>query len=183
MPRLLRHVPNVLTVTRLLSLPAIVWTYALYAPGASWTTAWIVLFAALSDVADGFIARRYQLQSEFGRWVDPIVDRLFFFTIVAMLWYFDTLPWWAVLPLLIRDGIILLLAFPMRRFTEQKPEVSRWGKASNFILMCALQWFIIDLRIIGWLFFSVGASLYVASGLLYGYRALTWRRRHARASI
>ena len=181
MYRFLRHVPNVLTVARLCSLPVIVWTYSLYAPGASWTTAWIVLFAALSDVADGFIARRYGLQSEFGRWVDPIVDRLFFFTIVAMLWSFGTLPWWAVLPLLIRDGIILVLALPVRRFTEAKPEVSRWGKASNFILICALQWFIIDLRVLGWSFFAVGGSLYVATGLLYGYRALTWGRRHAGA--
>jgi CDP-diacylglycerol--glycerol-3-phosphate 3-phosphatidyltransferase len=179
MHRCLRQIPNILTVARLLVLPAIVGTYALYAPGASWTTAWIVLFAALSDIADGFIARRYGLQSEFGRWVDPIVDRLFFFTLVGMLWYFGTLPWWAVLPLLIRDGIILALAWPMRHYTVAKPEVSRWGKASNLILICALQWFIIDLRALGWAFFAVGASLYVASGLLYGYRALTWERRHA----
>jgi len=181
MHRLLRHVPNLLTIARLLALPVVVWTYSLYAPGPSWTTAWIVLFAALSDVADGFIARRFSLQSEFGRWVDPIVDRLFFFTIVAMLWYFDTLPWLAVVPLLIRDGIILALAWPMRRYTHQKPEVSRWGKASNFILICALQWFIIDFRTIGWAFFLVGASLYIASGLLYAYRALTWRSRQADA--
>ena len=174
MQRLLRHVPNVLTVARLLALPFAVWTYALYAPGASWTTAWIVLFAALSDVADGFIARRYHVQSEFGRWVDPIVDRLFFFTLVAMLWFFGTLPWWAVLPILIRDGIILLLAIPMRRYTDERPQVSRWGKASNFILICAIQWFIIDFRVVGWAFFAVGATLYVASGLLYGYRAIAW---------
>jgi CDP-diacylglycerol--glycerol-3-phosphate 3-phosphatidyltransferase len=140
MHRYLRHVPNALTVARLCALPFIVWTYSLYAPSPSWTTAWIVLFAALSDVADGFIARRYHLQSEFGRWVDPVVDRLFFFTIVAMLWWFGTLPWWAVLPLLVRDGVILLLALPMRAYTHAKPQVSRWGKASNLILICALQW-------------------------------------------
>ena len=113
MQRLMRHVPNILTVARLLALPFVVWTYALYAPGAAWTTAWIVLFAALSDVADGLIARKYDVQSEFGRWVDPIVDRLFFFTLVAMLWYFGTLPWWAVVPLLLRDGIILALDRPV----------------------------------------------------------------------
>jgi len=176
MRRLMRHVPNILTVARLCALPLVVWTYSLYAPGAAWTTAWIVLFAALSDVADGLIARKYDVQSEFGRWVDPIVDRLFFFTLVAMLWYFGTLPWLAVLPLLIRDGIILVLAIPTRRYTSEGPQISRWGKASNFILICAIQWFIIDLRVIGWSFFAVGATLYVASGLLYGYRAIVWVR-------
>ena len=130
MQRYMRHVPNILTVARLAALPFAVWTYGLFAPGAAWTTAWIVLFAALSDVADGLIARRYHVQSEFGRWVDPIVDRLFFFTLVAMLWYFHTLPWWAVLPLLVRDGIILLLAIPTRRYTEQGPQISRWRRTA-----------------------------------------------------
>ena len=176
MQRLMRHVPNALTVARLLALPFIVWTYSLYAPGAAWTTAWIVLFAALSDVADGLIARRFDVQSEFGRWVDPTVDRLFFFTLVAMLWYFGTLPWWAVLPLLIRDGIILALIVPSLHYTHEGPQISRWGKASNLILICAIQWFIIDLRVVGWVFFAVGATLYVASGLLYGYRAIVWLR-------
>ena len=178
MQRLMRHVPNILTVARLLALPFIVWTYALYAPGAAWTTAWIVLFAALSDVADGFLARRYHVQSEFGRWVDPTVDRLFFFTLVAMLWYFGTLPWWAVLPLLVRDGVILGADHPDATLhTREGPQISRWGKASNFILICAIQWFIIDLRVVGWAFFAVGATLYVASGLLYGYRAIAWVRQ------
>jgi len=177
MHRFMRHVPNILTVARLIALPFIVWTYSLDAPGAAWTTAWIVLFAALSDVADGLIARRFDVQSEFGRWVDPLADRVFFFTIVAMLWYYGTLPWWAVLPLLIRDGIILGLAIPTRTYTDVGPQISRWGKAGNLILISALQWFIIDLRAIGWAFFAVGATLYVASGLLYGYRAIVWVRR------
>jgi len=177
MHRFMRHVPNILTVARLIALPFIVWTYGLDVPGAAWTTAWIVLFAALSDVADGLIARRFDVQSEFGRWVDPLADRVFFFTIVAMLWYYGTLPWWAVLPLLIRDGIILGLAIPTRTYTDVGPQISRWGKAGNLILISALQWFIIDLRAIGWAFFAVGATLYVASGLLYGYRAIVWVRR------
>ena len=161
---------------RLCALPVIVYLYSRDAPGASWTTAAVILIAALSDVADGYVARHYHVQSEFGRWVDPIVDRLFFFTIVAMLWYFGTLPWWAVVPLLIRDGLILVLAIPTRCYTAKGPQISRWGKASNFILICALQWFIVDISVLGWSFFAVGATLYIASGLLYGYRVLVYLR-------
>jgi CDP-diacylglycerol--glycerol-3-phosphate 3-phosphatidyltransferase len=175
-PGLIRHVPNALTVLRLCALPVIVYLYGLDAPGSSWTTATVILFAALSDVADGLIARKYNVQSEFGRWVDPVVDRAFFFTIVAMLWYFGTLPWLAVVPLLIRDGLILLLAIPTRVYTSKGPEISRWGKASNFILICALQWFIVDIRVLGWAFFAVGATLYIASGLWYGYKVVAYVR-------
>ena len=178
MQRLMRHVPNILTVARLLALPFVVWTYALYAPGAAWTTAWIVLFAALSDVADGLIARRYHVQSEFGRWVDPIVDRLFFFTLVAMLWYFGTLPWWAVLPLLRprrhhpgadRPDAALHRARARRSAAGARPATSSSSApSSGSSSTCAS---------IGWSFFAVGATLYVASGLLYGYRAIVWVRK------
>ncbi len=173
---LVRYVPNALTVLRLCALPVIVYLYSLDVPGSSWTTATVILFAALSDVADGLIARKYHVQSEFGRWVDPIVDRAFFFTIVAMLWYFGTLPWLAVVPLLIRDGLILILAIPTRVYTTKGPEISRWGKGSNFILICALQWFIVDIRVLGWAFFAVGATLYIASGLWYGYKVIVYVR-------
>lgn len=174
---LIRYVPNALTVLRLCALPVIVYLYSLDVPGSSWTTATVILIAALSDVADGLIARKYRVQSEFGRWVDPIVDRAFFFTIVAMLWYFGTLPWLAVVPLLVRDGIILLLAIPTRVYTSKGPEISRWGKASNFILICALQWFIVEMRVLGWAFFAVGGTLYIASGLWYGYKVLAYLRK------
>ena len=140
------------------------WLYAQDVPGASYAAAWVVLFAALSDIADGILARRLEAQSEFGRWVDPVVDRVFFFALLAMLWYYDTLPLWAVVPLLLRDGMMLLLAIPVRKYTDQGPQVSRWGRGANLALICAIQWFIIDLSGIGWAFYAVGATLYLGVG-------------------
>ncbi len=170
-----RNIPNVMTLARLLLLPLIVWLYAEAQPDAAWGAAWVVLFAALSDVVDGILARRLQVQSEFGRWVDPLVDRIFFFCLLGMLLYFDTLPWLVVVPLLVRDGLILLLALPARRYSEG-PQISRWGKLANFILMGGILWFMIDVRLMGWLWVLVGGSLYVGSGLLYLYRAMLYLR-------
>ena len=172
-----RNIPNALTVLRVLLLPVIWWLYAGDVAGASYATAWVVLFAALSDIADGILARRLEAQTEFGRWVDPVVDRVFFFTLLAMLWYCDTLPWWAVVPLLLRDGLILVLAIPVRKYTDQAPQVSRWGRGANLALICAIQWFIIDLRGIGWAFYAVGATLYLGSALLSLVRGVNILRR------
>lgn len=177
MSRVVRNIPNALTVTRVVLLPVIVWLYAGDVPGASYAAAWVVLFAALSDILDGILARTLNALSEFGRWVDPVVDRLFFFVLLAMLWYYDTLPTWAVLPLLVRDGVMLALVLPVRRLTDQRPQVSRWGKAANFVLICAIQWFIIDVRSLGWGFFAVGAVLYIGSALLYLARGIAVLRR------
>ncbi len=177
MSRVVRNIPNALTVARILLLPLVVWLYAGDVPGPSYAAAWVVLFAALSDILDGILARSLDAQTEFGRWVDPVVDRLFFFTLLAMLWYYGTLPTWAVLPLLVRDGVMLVLAVPVRRFTDQRPQVSRWGRGANFVLICAIQWFIIDVRSVGWAFFAVGAALYIGSALLYLVRGIAILRR------
>jgi CDP-diacylglycerol--glycerol-3-phosphate 3-phosphatidyltransferase len=170
--RVIRHIPNFLTLARLAALPVIVIVYGRDVPGPSWTTAVIILAAALSDVIDGLIARQFDVRSEFGRWLDPIVDRAFFFTIVAMLWYYGTLPLLAVLPILLRDGIILVLALPVKRFTSAGPAVSAWGRAANFVLVLGLQFFIVDLRLLGWFFYGIGLVLYVGSAFLYLYRGL-----------
>jgi cardiolipin synthase len=170
MHRLLLLLPNLLTVARLLMLPVIVIAYGRDVPGASWAAAILIVIAGLSDVIDGLLARELNAYTEFGRWLDPIVDRVFFFTLVTMLWAFGTLPWWAVLPVLVRDGIILLLVLPVRRFTSAGPAVSQWGRASNVILLLGVQWFIVDLRFLGWVCYGTGLLLYCGSGLLYVYQ-------------
>ncbi len=177
MDRVVRNIPNTLTILRVLLLPPIVYLYGQDVPGASWAAAWVVIFCALSDIADGILARRLGLQSELGRWLDPIVDRVFFFSLLAMLWYYGTLPPWAVLPLLLRDGVMLVLAIPVRKFTDQRPQVSRWGRGANVALICAILWFIIDLRGVGWVFYAVGATLYLGSAGLYLVRGIGILRR------
>jgi CDP-diacylglycerol--glycerol-3-phosphate 3-phosphatidyltransferase len=170
--RVIRYIPNILTLARLAALPVIVVAYGRDVPGPSWTTAVIILVASLSDVVDGLIARQFDARTEFGRWLDPIVDRAFFFTIVAMLWWYDTLPLLAVLPILVRDGMILVLALPVKRFTSAGPAVSAWGRAGNFVVILGLQFFIVDLRVLGWFFYGIGLLLYIGAAFLYLYRGL-----------
>jgi len=179
-----RNIPNALTIVRALLIPAIVYAYAQDAPGPSVSAAALFVAAALTDFFDGIIARRLNAQTEFGRWVDPVVDRAFYFTTFSMLWYLGTLPLWAVLPLLLRDGIMLVMALPVRMFTRFGPNVSRWGRAATTTLICSIFCFLIDLRTIGWVLLAVGGTLYVGSALLYlvrGVRMLregraAWRR-------
>ena len=177
MHRLMRPVPNVLTVARLCALPFAVWTYARAAPGAAWATGFIVLFAALSDVADGLVARAYQVQSEFGRMGRP-----------------HRRPRLLLHPrghaVGLRHAAVVGRGAPARARRDHPragvPDASLhqagtsdqpWGKTANLVLVAALEWFIIDLRPLGWIFLAVGVVLYVGTGLLYGYRAVVWATR------
>ena len=172
-----RNLPNAITIARLCSLPFVVWVYSLDAPGASWPTAVLVLVIALSDVADGYLARRYDWVTDVGRVLDPVADRLLFIVLVGMLLAFGTLPWWAIVPVVARDVVLLLGAGIMLVTRGQKPEILRGGRIANIVLISGVQFFIIDVRTVGWIVYSVGAVMYVVTGCWYiGRQARRWWR-------
>jgi len=163
-------IPNAITIARLCALPVFVWMYGRDAPGASWDTAILVLVLGLSDLLDGWLARRYHWQSDLGRVLDPVADRVFFLFLVGALLLFGTLPWWAVVPLIVRDGLMLAGAAVMLFHAHESPRVMRGGKAANVILAAGIEFFIIDARTLGWIVYGVGALLYLVSGFRYIWR-------------
>ena len=74
-------IPNLLSFFRLLLIPVIVWLYCdRHAYG--WTLS-VLILSGLTDIADGYIARRWNLISDFGKALDPVADKL---TQIATLW-------------------------------------------------------------------------------------------------
>jgi cardiolipin synthase (CMP-forming) len=176
-----RHsIPNMITIARLCAIPLFLWVYAQDAPGASWAAATLLLVMALSDVLDGFLARRFGWQTELGRALDPIADRVLFICLVSALLYFGVLPWWAVLPVVLRDAAMLAGSAEVYRRFGEKPEIMRGGKLANVILVCGIQFFIIDVRLVGWIVYLAGATLYVVTGARYAWRE--WHRLSLRGA-
>ena len=66
-------IPNLLSLLRLLMIPAFVWLYLRGQPGA---TAAVLVLSGLTDVADGWIARHFNQISDFGKAFDPVADKL-----------------------------------------------------------------------------------------------------------
>ena len=86
---MLNSLPNILTVSRILAIPAI--CAAFYLPGA-WS-AWVplVLFAAagITDWFDGYLARKWGQMSDLGRFLDPVADKLLVAAVILMLIAFE----------------------------------------------------------------------------------------------
>jgi CDP-diacylglycerol--glycerol-3-phosphate 3-phosphatidyltransferase len=172
-----RMIPNLITAARLALLPVFVLLYSLDAPGASWPAAILVLVMALSDILDGWLARRYGWQSSVGKALDPITDRLFFVVLVATLLYFDKLPLWAVLPVVLRDVVMVTGGILLTYAYHQIPAIMRGGRAANVVLISGVQFLIIDADLLGHVVYAVGAIMYVVAGLRYVWREwLRWRR-------
>ena len=167
-PASLAQLPNALTVVRLLLIPIFAVLAIAAAGEQSWAAGAVFGAAGITDQVDGWLARRWCVESEFGRFVDPLADRLMIDVAVVLLWWFDRLPWPALALVLVRDGI-LVLGTPAAVRRGYDFSVSFLGKAATWVLYAALAAVLVtepgtDWPL--WLFWS-GVALALAAGVVY----------------
>lgn len=94
--------PNILTVLRLLAAPAVAIIFiAVQRPYADWIALTLFVVAALTDFLDGYLARRWQQESNFGRMLDPIADKAMVVIALTVLTALSHLAYWVVIPAVI----------------------------------------------------------------------------------
>ena len=102
------NLPNKLTIIRVLLIPFFVFFMLVPAAGdASRYIALIIFIAAsLTDLADGKIARKYNLVTNFGKFMDPLADKLLVCSALICMIELDRLPAWFVIIIIAREFII-----------------------------------------------------------------------------
>lgn len=83
--RLVPNLPNTLTLSRIVAIPLIVAAFYLPPVMASWTTFALFAYASLTDYLDGMLARRWGQATDFGRFLDPIADKLLVGAVLIMM--------------------------------------------------------------------------------------------------
>lgn len=128
-------VPNLITVLRLLLVPAVV--LAMLQARWEWAFAAFVV-AGVSDGVDGFIARRFKLVSRLGAYLDPLADKALLVSVFVMLGIIGELPLWLVILAVSRDVLIVcmvLLSTILANPVEMKPlMVSKFNTAVQILL-------------------------------------------------
>ena len=133
----IRHVPNVLTTLRLVAIPFFAWLLYDAPHGHSVTAGLLFGAASVTDWFDGFLARRYDVSTRFGRLADPLADRLLIASAVLLLWHHGRVPLLAVLLILGRD-LVLLSGLSIAADRGYELSVIYLGKTATFVLMGAL---------------------------------------------
>ena len=131
-----RHIPNALTLVRFAAIPLFVWLLLEDRTGPSWPAGIVFGLAAITDQLDGFLARRWHVESQFGKVADPLADRLMIDTAVVMLVAFDRLPWVALI-ILLRD-LLLIGGYKLVVPRGYDFEVSRLGKIATWGLYASI---------------------------------------------
>ena len=97
------NLPNKLTLMRIILTPVFMAVLYWGFPGADYAALAIFIIASLTDLLDGKIARKYHLVTDFGKFADPLADKIL--VTAAMLWFVEVgqMPAWALLVVLLRE--------------------------------------------------------------------------------
>jgi len=103
---LLPHLPNILTLLRILLIPPMVVILLSPSKSAGFLAALLFAVASSTDWLDGYLARRMQIVTTLGKFLDPIADKLMVMAALIMILPFGRVPAWMVLVILGREIII-----------------------------------------------------------------------------
>jgi CDP-diacylglycerol--glycerol-3-phosphate 3-phosphatidyltransferase len=168
-PATLAQLPNALTILRLALIPVFVVLVVQAAGDASWPAGIVFAAAGITDQVDGWLARRWNVESEFGRFADPLADRLMIDIAVVLLFAYDRLPWPALVLIVVRDGL-LVLGTPVALRHGYDFSVSFLGKAATWVLYASIAFILVTDKGTEWplRLFWTGIALATLAGILYG---------------
>ena len=161
---------NKITVARVILIPIFLAVLYIGFEGSNYVAMGVFILASLTDLADGYIARTRGQITDFGKFLDPLADKVLVFA--AMLWFVEQgdLPAWAVLTVVLREFLVTglrLVAVSSKRVIA----ASFMGKVKTAVTMVSLT--IMFLPIDQWVIYvCVGAITVttVVSGIEYFVR-------------
>ena len=173
-PELRNSIPNALTIARFAAVPVFAWLYLEAGDGAAWGAGIFFAAAALTDQLDGYLARRWHVESRFGTVADPLADRLMIGTAAVLMLATGRIPVLAALVILGRD-VALALGYRLLSPSGYELEVTFLGKAATWVVYAALGFVLVTPEGTTWpiVLLWIGIALSLGAGVQYGLRA--WR--------
>lgn len=176
------NVPNVLTVARIIMVPIFVVVLFLHPEDQVWraVATGIFVVAMLTDLADGWIARKYNLVTDFGKLWDPVADKALTGAAFVSLSVLGELPWYFTIIILLREWGITWLRAAIKKHTVMA--ANKGGKAKTVTQTVALILFLLwvpglpgPMQVLAWAVMWLALILTVLTGL--DYLRAAWRVR------
>ena len=182
------NLPNKLTVLRMALIPFVMFFYlATFIPYGIGKIIALVIFivAALTDLLDGKIARKYNLVTNLGKFLDPIADKILTASVLFMIMADGTIPapWGVIIVTIIIAREFMVSALRLIAASQGTVLAADiWGKAKTMVQMIAIPvcmlipfvlelgascWLVLIIQIAGWVLIGVATLLTVISGANY----------------
>ncbi len=125
-------IPNILSFFRLALIPVIVWLYV-FKDSREWTT-FIILLSGLTDIVDGFIARKFNMTSDFGKAIDPLADKLTQLAVLFCLLTDYRLIALPIIVMVVKEVSAFVLRLILYKKTERVDSAAWHGKVNTVLL-------------------------------------------------
>lgn len=133
-------IPNLITLGRILLVPIVVW--AIMSPGAMWIAFVLFVVAGISDGVDGYLAKRFNMTTELGAYLDPLADKALIVSIYLTLGINGDIPRWLVILVVSRDILIvggIMLSWLMGNPLKIRPLlVSKLNTVAQIVFACVV---------------------------------------------
>lgn len=134
------NLPNNLTLFRIAIIPFLIALFLIQEPWSLWATLGLYTLGAITDFFDGYLARRWNMMSAFGRFLDPIADKLLVAAMLILIAAFDRLPGMWTIPaivIMMREMLIAGLREFLGPHRIQLPvsKLAKWKTVSQMVAM------------------------------------------------
>jgi CDP-diacylglycerol--glycerol-3-phosphate 3-phosphatidyltransferase len=173
-PATLQQLPNALTIARLVLIPVFVALMLGAEGGHSWPAGIVFGVAGVTDQIDGFLARRWHVESDFGRIFDPLADRLMIDAAVILLYIADHMPLIGLIVILGRD-LALMAGYKVIAPQGYELRVNFLGKAATWLLYAGIGFLLVTHRSTDWPYWVFWTGLAVSLVAAAVYAAGAWK--------
>ena len=131
---MLKHVPNILTVARFFLIPFIIY----FIVADQYVMAFIFLtISGITDILDGFIARKFNFITNFGKLIDPLADKATQLSVLLTLAFKDIIPFWIIIVVALKEATMIAGASFL--YGKELVVSSKWfGKLATVLFYVAI---------------------------------------------
>ena len=124
--------PNLLSLFRLLLIPVIVWLYSVQKN--YYAAIGVILLSGISDIVDGWIARRFAMVSDFGKILDPVADKLTQAALLVCLLSQYRLMWAVIAVFTVREIMMIVMGIVSIQKSDEVNSAKWYGKVNTVVL-------------------------------------------------
>lgn len=132
------NLPNMITIARIVLVPVFLAIFWSPGPNRVAMGMGVLALAGLTDILDGYLARKYDMITLLGKILDPVADKLMIIAAMTSLFMIDRLPLWLVVLVLVKDVILVTGSFFVVVKEKHAVSASVYGKAATIWVYTAL---------------------------------------------
>lgn len=167
------NIPNILTISRFFLVPIYIWAF--FSPDIEknlLVSTAVFIVAGITDLLDGYIARKYNMVTKWGTALDPLADKLMQITVVICLTIGGYIPLWLPIVIIIKEGLMILGGlFLYLKGEKMVVPANRYGKLATVVFYLGV--FLISLEISVYLNYAaiIAIMVFMTMAFLNYYRA------------